>query len=630
MDKVPAEDLKQIEKLSEIEDFQVWKFQITIILLANELIDVILEETPEEERNAAWKKKDANAKKVIVITLDKKPLLHVMGCKTAYDMWKKIISIYERDSEQQKCTLLQNFFSFNYEKNVDLSTNIARLRNLATRMNTLEDTCIDDNMLSSKILAILPDEYKHFTSAWESTIKQERTLENLISRLLIEETRNSSKNDQETPVAFKTTEKKCFKCGNTGHISKMCKNKNIKGKKCYICNKEGHFASKKCTKKSKDTNLTCTICKKDNHVDKDCYFRNKDVKKQENRNAAVSFLTGEVSKLLCWVIDSGTTSHMTKSMEEMQIVKKLDSEVGLAKTNTSMKAKARGNLNFQQCELKNVLYTPDLSINLLSVNAITNNGGTVIFNKTEVLVEYNGELIFKGEKSKIGLYEVRFKEDQDKDSGEVSNLIEDKNKVVEEWHKKLGHASIESMKKLLKLSNGMNLKHTDFTQFDKICEVCLKARQTRQPFKEVRRRAQRPLEIIHTDLCGPINPKTWDGKEYFLTFLDDYTHLTIVYLLKSKNEVFEIMKEYVEKVENYWNMKIAKIRCDNGREYANLNIKNWCKKKGIELDFTIPYSPQLNGKAERLNRTLMERARALIFDSKMKKEMWGEAIYSST
>lgn len=85
--------------------------------------------------------------------------------------------------------------------------------------------------------------------------------------------------------------------------------------------------------------------------------------------------------------------------------------------------------------------------------------------------------------------------------------------------------------------------------------------------------------------------ETWDGKKYFISFLDDYTHLVTIYLLKNKNEAQEVIMEYAEKVEAYWNMKIAKIRCDNGREYANSSVKNWCKKKGIEIDFTVPHSP---------------------------------------
>ncbi|XP_011699207.1 PREDICTED: zinc finger CCHC domain-containing protein 3-like [Wasmannia auropunctata] len=252
-----------------------------------------------------------------------------MSCKTAHDMWVKITSIFQRDNEQQKCTLFQNFFSFEFDKNVDIATNIGKLRNLAVRLKGLDNEINDNIMLMSKILSILPEEFRYFTSAWESTVKEDRTLENLISRLLAEESRRNVRESQET--AFKTAERKCFKCGNFGHTAKICK----KGKKCYICNKEGHYAST-CTKKSKENKEkypTCSICKKNNHQEKDCFFRQKDVKKSdkflEKRDAGVSFLTrtSEKSSFSSWIMDSGSTSHMSRSMEGMKIMEKIESNI---------------------------------------------------------------------------------------------------------------------------------------------------------------------------------------------------------------------------------------------------------------------------------------------------------------
>ncbi|GJQ87005.1 hypothetical protein Trydic_g12588 [Trypoxylus dichotomus] len=141
------------------------------------------------------------------------------------------------------------------------------------------------------------------------------------------------------------------------------------------------------------------------------------------------------------------------------------------------------------------------------------------------------------------------------------------------------------------------------------------AKQTRLPFKTSRQRASRCLEILHTDICGPIEPTTWDDKRYILTVLDDYTHYTRIYLLRYKNEAAEYLNEFIKEAEALQNIKVAKVRCDNG---------------GIVLDFTRPYTPQLNGKAEKLNRTLLEKARALIFDAEISKEFWGEAAYLAT
>lgn len=83
---------------------------------------------------------------------------------------------------------------------------------------------------------------------------------------------------------------------------------------------------------------------------------------------------------------------------------------------------------------------------------------------------------------------------------------------------------VENMKKLLKLTDNMNINQKDIETIDRTCEVCLKAKQTRMSFGETRGRAKRPLGLIHTDVCGPIKPSTWNGKRYLVTFLDDYTN----------------------------------------------------------------------------------------------------------
>jgi hypothetical protein len=130
-------------------------------------------------------------------------------------------------------------------------------------------------------------------------------------------------------------------------------------------------------------------------------------------------------------------------------------------------------------------------------------------------------------------------------------------------------------------------------------------------------------------VCGPIDPTTYDDKKYFLTCVDDYTHFCKIYLLENKNEVHTFLKEYVNEAECHFNTKVKRIKCDNGGEYKNNALRKLRKNKGIVIEFTIPYSRRLNGTAERMNRTIMEKARALIFSSGLEKEMWGEAVLIS-
>lgn len=89
-----------------------------------------------------------------------------------------------------------------------------------------------------------------------------------------------------------------------------------------------------------------------------------------------------------------------------------------------------------------------------------------------------------------------------------------------------------------------------------------------------------------------------------------------------KSESAQHIKDYITQSENQLELKVKTFRCDNGGEFISKDLKHWCSQKGIVLDYKIPYCPQQNGKAERINRTLMERARAMLNDSELPLYMW--------
>ncbi|KAJ8896320.1 hypothetical protein PR048_001664 [Dryococelus australis] len=118
-----------------------------------------------------------------------------------------------------------------------------------------------------------------------------------------------------------------------------------------------------------------------------------------------------------------------------------------------------------------------------------------------------------------------------------------------------------------------------------------------------RERATRPLEIIHTDVCGPLDT-TWDGFRYFVTFLGDYTHFSVICLIKNKSDVYDAARNYIVECESKWNSRGYKLRRDMGGEYVANELTDWCRERGIKIDYALAATPQLNGRAERLNRTL--------------------------
>lgn len=304
-------------------------------------------------------------------------------------------------------------------------------------------------------------------------------------------------------------------------------------------------------------------------------------------------------------MDSGASTHMVNDKTLFCFLNDKKSEILVAKKNETMKAEGQGQITGVECILKNVTYVPDLSKNLLSVNAITNNGGEVKFTKDGVIVMRNQEVILKGKKQENGLYIVNIRKEKEE------SMLTEVNEKTDEWHRKLAHLSIRNMQKLIDMSTGMNITKTDCENEKNVCETCVQAKQVRFPFINTRSRAKRPLELIHSDLCGPIDPLTWDNKKYILTILDDYIHFGVIYLLERKNETANYLKKYIAEMETSKNLKVAKLRCDNRKEYVNTELIKFCKGKGIVMQTTIPHTPQLNGKSERLNRTLIEKTRAV-------------------
>lgn len=178
------------------------------------------------------------------------------------------------------------------------------------------------------------------------------------------------------------------------------------------------------------------------------------------------------------------------------------------------------------------------------------------------------------------------------------------------------------MKKLSEV-DGMNLTKEEMSIKIDSCLLCAKTKQARIPFGELRIRAKRPLELIHSDMYGPVCPKMWNRKNYIITFLNDYK-LCMIYLLELESEIIDKFKEYISGVGVKWNTKVHQLRC-NGGEYTSTEMKNWCKLREIVLDYTTAHT-LLNGKAERLNRTLLKLE---LFYLRVQKNMWGEVMLTA-
>src|SRR5262249_48118625 len=132
------------------------------------------------------------------------------------------------------------------------------------------------------------------------------------------------------------------------------------------------------------------------------------------------------------------------------------------------------------------------------------------------------------------------------------------------------------------------------------------------------------LLLVHTDVCGPIQPTSMGGKNYAVTFIDDHSRKTWVYLLASKSDVLDALMRFQAQVENETGLRMKALHSDNGGEYVGREFLAYLAAKGVRAQTTTPYTPEQNGRAERMNRTLMESARSMLHARDLPRSLWGE------
>ncbi|GJU63780.1 putative ribonuclease H-like domain-containing protein [Tanacetum coccineum] len=197
------------------------------------------------------------------------------------------------------------------------------------------------------------------------------------------------------------------------------------------------------------------------------------------------------------------------------------------------------------------------------------------------------------------------------------------------WHRRLGHVNFKTINKLVKenLVRGLPIKHFEN---DQTCVACLKGKQHKASCKsKIQNSITQPLFMLHMDLFGPTFVSSLMNKKYCLVVTDDYSRFTWVFFLASKDETSGILKSFITEIENLVDKKVKIIRCDNGTEFKNRVMSEFCEKKGIKKEFSVARTPQQNGVAERRNRTLIEAARTILvmFDGHSSNEIGSSQDY---
>ncbi|GJY98093.1 putative ribonuclease H-like domain-containing protein [Tanacetum coccineum] len=194
------------------------------------------------------------------------------------------------------------------------------------------------------------------------------------------------------------------------------------------------------------------------------------------------------------------------------------------------------------------------------------------------------------------------------------------------WHRRLGHINFKTMNKLVRgnLVRGLPSK---LFENDHTCVACQKGKQHKASCKtKLVSSISQPLQMLHMDLFGPTSVRSINHKTYCLVVTDDFSRFSWVFFLATKDETSGILKTFITGIENQINHKVKIIRCDNGTEFKNNDMNQFCGMKGIKREFSVARTPQQNGVAERKNRTLIKAVRTMLADSLVPTTFWAEAV----
>lgn len=588
--------LAGIHKLKCADDYSNWSFAMEHYLKDQDLWGCVVGTSNTYIENEL---KMNRAMSRIVNSVDPHVFSYIKKCKTSKDMWRVLRETFEGGGLNRKVSLLRTLVSVKLDDFCSTDEYVNKIFTTAEKLESL-DFEVGSEWIGALLLAGLPEKYEPMIMGLESCGKT-LTAEVVKAKILQEVIKGSNNPNEESVYLSKHYQKS---------NNKNYKKKFNKGPRCYKCNKYGHIA-KNCRSKQEHSHLA-----------------------QENEEQAIAWIISDkkINKNSNWYVDSGATQHMTSNKNLLQNYKLIEPKMVKTANGRMMKAIGQGTAcisihthnSAKDIVLNNTLHVPELDPNLISVQKLTALGFSVNFNESSCdIINKNSQKIIASAYKSGNMYIFSTVKQEN------ANLARSQEKCSPEmialWHRRLAHLNRHDMVKLNSLATGYNVNGVN----NEPCESCLKGKQSRLPFPKESERANTLLELVHSDICGPMEVPSVSGARYMLTFTDDYSRFTQVYFLKAKSEFFVHLQNFVTLVENQLNFKIKAIRSDNAMEYKDKKVQQYLMEKGIRWQSSCPYTPQQNGVAERKNRTIVEKARTILSEASAPKKLWAEASYTA-
>ncbi|KMQ87021.1 integrase core domain protein [Lasius niger] len=472
---------------------------------------------------------------------------------------------------------------FTSEKMADetIATHVGRLqrnfRELNDELKKLGNSELPEILLTSRIMSTLPFQYFEFKSVWESVPVETRTVNLLLER--------------------KRKEKKCFICHETGHQAKHCPEK-LKKKK--------QIDSKKNLKT--EGNAFVAV-----------------VNRNDNRGAFYTFVDSVMEQDV-WLADSRASTHMTsceryfatyEAFPTSKAVQVGNKDVILAYGKGTINVEMKIKDNWYRNHLLNVWYVSKIGRNLFSISQNIDIGFSFKADRRGCIFIKDGKIRLVGRRTSNHLYALQMRVLVPEKAVEVH--VASTESTLQLWHERLGHQAKSHVKRIL-LQKGIKV-----TVDDEFCKGCVLGKHARASFRDKLDRSTQPGELIHADVCGPMQEQSIGGSRYFVCFKDDFSKYRRVFFLKEKSEVAGCLSTFLNETSVAGHV-VKELLCDGGKKFDNTELKKILESKGIHFRKSMSYTPEQNGAAERENRILVESGRTMIHTKSLPIKLWAEAV----